>query len=66
METILETIKNTLETAETVKISGFGSFVVNKNSRKGRNPQTGESIIITARLILSSKPSTLLRLAVNK
>jgi len=37
LESVLETIKKTLETAETVKITGFGSFVVNKkNSRKGR------------------------------
>ena len=67
LETILETIKKTLETAETVKITGFGSFVVKKkDSRKGRNPQTGEPITITARKILTFKPSTLLRQAINK
>ena len=66
LETILETIKKTLETAETVKITGFGSFVVKeKNSRKGRNPQNGEPIMITARKILTFKPSTLLRQAIN-
>jgi len=66
METILETIKKTLETAETVKITGFGSFVVKKKeNRKGRNPQTGEPITITARKILTFKPSTLLRQAIN-
>jgi integration host factor subunit alpha len=67
LETILETIKKTLETAETVKITGFGSFSVRKkNSRRGRNPQTGEPITITARKVLTFKPSTLLRQAVNK
>jgi integration host factor subunit alpha len=67
LETVLETIKKTLEKAETVKITGFGSFIVKeKNSRKGRNPQTGEPITITARKILTFKPSTLLRQAVNK
>jgi len=67
LETILETIKKTLETAETVKITGFGSFSVRKkNSRRGRNPQTGEKITITARKILTFKPSILLRQAVNK
>jgi integration host factor subunit alpha len=67
LETILETIKKTLETAETVKITGFGSFVVNKkNSRKGRNPQTGEPITITARKVLTFKPSTVLKSSLNK
>ena len=66
LETILETIKKTLETAETVKITGFGSFVVKKKeNRRGRNPQTGEPITITARKILTFKPSTLLRQAIN-
>jgi integration host factor subunit alpha len=45
LETVLETIKKTLETAETVKITGFGSFVVKeKKSRNARNLQTGEPI----------------------
>ena len=67
LETVLETIKKTLETAETVKITGFGSFAVKeKKSRRGRNPQTGEPITITARRILTFKPSNLLRQAVNK
>jgi integration host factor subunit alpha len=66
LETVLETIKKTLEAAETVKITGFGSFVVNKkNSRKGRNPQTGEQITITARKVLTFKPSTVLKSAIN-
>jgi integration host factor subunit alpha len=67
METVLETIKKSLETAEDVKITGFGSFVVRKkNSRRGRNPQTGAPITITARKVLTFKPSILLRQAVNK
>jgi integration host factor subunit alpha len=67
LETILETIKKTLETAETVKITGFGSFVVNKkNSRKGRNPQTGEQITITARKVLTFKPSAVLKHRINQ
>jgi len=67
LETILETIKKTLETAETVKISGFGCFVVRKKkSRKGRNPQTGEPITITARKILAFKPSPVLKNRINQ
>ena len=67
LEAVLETIKKTLETAETVKVTGFGSFIVKqKKDRRGRNPQTGEAITITARRIVTFKPSTLLRQAVNK
>jgi integration host factor subunit alpha len=67
LETILETIKKTLEMAETVKITGFGSFVVKKkNCRKGRNPQTGEPITITARKILTFKPSSVLKNGINQ
>ena len=67
LETILETIKKTLETAEDVKVTGFGSFVVKeKNSRKGRNPQTGEPITITARKILIFKPSPVLKNRINQ
>jgi integration host factor subunit alpha len=67
LETILETIKKTLETDEGVKISGFGSFIVKeKNSRRGRNPQTGEPITITARKILTFKPSPVLKNLINQ
>ena len=67
LETVLETIKKALETAEDLKITGFGSFVVRKKeSRKGRNPQTGAPITITARRIVTFKPSTLLRQAINR
>ena len=67
LETIMKTIKKTLETAEGVKITGFGSFAVRKKkSRKGRNPQTGESITIEARKILTFKPSAKLKTAINR
>ena len=67
LETILETIKKSLETAENVKITGFGSFVVReKESRRGRNPLTGEPITITARKILTFKPSILLKNTINQ
>jgi integration host factor subunit alpha len=50
-----------------VKIFGFGSFVVKKKkSRKGRNPQTGEPITITARKVLTFKPSILLKNVINQ
>jgi integration host factor subunit alpha len=67
LETVLETIKKTLATAETVKISGFGNFVVKeKTSRKGRNPQTGEPLTISARRVLNFKPSTVLKSVINQ
>lgn len=67
LETVFSIIKNTLETGDKIKISGFGNFEVKqKADRRGRNPQTGEAITIAARRILTFKPSTLLRQAINK
>lgn len=66
LETIFSIIKTTLESGEKLKISGFGNFEVKqKANRRGRNPQTGESITIEARRVLSFKPSIVLRSAVN-
>lgn len=66
VETVLESIKLMLEAGEDVKISGFGKFQVReKRARKGRNPQTGEEITISARRVISFKPSPVLKMAVN-
>lgn len=66
MEAVFSIMKSTLESGKTLKISGFGSFIVKqKSDRRGRNPQTGESITIEARRILTFKPSTVLRQAIN-
>ena len=66
MESVFAIMKESLEAGESIKISGFGSFVVNqKNARRGRNPQTGEAITIEARKVLAFKPSTVLREAIN-
>lgn len=66
MESVFDIIKSTLESGETIKVSGFGSFVVNqKEARRGRNPQTGEAITIEARKVLTFKPSTILRQSIN-
>lgn len=62
VETVLETIKKTLESGKTVKIAGFGNFVIrNKGSRKGRNPKTGQEIEITPRSVVTFKPSQVLK-----
>jgi integration host factor subunit alpha len=62
VEAVFAIIKNQLRDGEKVKISGFGTFVVNhKHARRGRNPQTGEPITIDSRSVLTFKPSQLLK-----
>ena len=66
VELIFGTIKAALETGTKIKISGFGNFVVrSKRPRIGRNPQTGQEIEISARKVLTFKPSQVLKKAVN-
>lgn len=66
VESIFETMKETLSRGDKIKISGFGNFEVkHKNKRPGRNPQTGEQIIITERRVLKFKPSQVLKNALN-
>ena len=66
VEMVFDTIKDTLSKGDKIKISGFGNFVVReKRSRVGRNPQTGESIEISARRVLTFRPSQVLRAEVN-
>jgi integration host factor subunit alpha len=66
VETVFDTIKETLERGEKIKISGFGNFVVrDKNARAGRNPQTGQEITISARRVLTFKPSQVLKNVLN-
>ena len=66
VETIFDVIKETLERGDNVKISGFGSFnLQHKKPRRGRNPQTGEEITISARRVLSFKASNVLREQLN-
>lgn len=67
IELVFDTMKETLSKGEKIKISGFGNFVVRqKRTRVGRNPQTGESIEITARKVLTFRPSQVLKSALNK
>ncbi|MBF0357619.1 MAG: integration host factor subunit alpha [Magnetococcales bacterium] len=62
IETMFEMIKSELAKGESIKLPGFGNFVVrSKRSRIGRNPKTGEEMEITARQVLTFKPSTILR-----
>jgi integration host factor subunit alpha len=66
VESIFELLKGRLQQGEKVKISGFGNFIINaKRPRKGRNPQTGDEIIISGRRVLSFKPSPVLKKSIN-
>lgn len=66
IESIFAIIKDDLDQGNDVMISGFGKWTVKaKKQRKGRNPQTGESLMIDARKVVTFKPSQVLREAVN-
>ena len=66
VETVFDTIKDTLEAGDKIKISGFGNFVVRKKrERIGRNPQTGEAIKISSRKVLTFRPSQVLKAQLN-
>jgi len=66
VESVLEIIKQTLVNGEEVKISGFGKFyLIEKKARNGRNPHTGEHIIIEPRRIVSFKYSARARDVLN-
>ncbi len=66
VESIFEVVKSHLAQGEKVKISGFGNFVISeKRPRKGRNPQTGEEIMISGRRVLTFKPSQVLKRTIN-
>lgn len=66
VEDYIELIKDALEKESKVMLSGFGSYEVkSKPPRRGRNPQTGDSIILRARKVIKFKPSQLLRKSIN-
>ena len=60
-------IIETLKTGEEIKLSSFGNFVVREKSpRPGRNPKTGEEIMISARKVVTFKAGPKLKLATQK
>ena len=66
VETLLEIIKRTLESGEDVLVSGFGKFRVKKKSeRKGRNPATGDDMMLAPRSVVVFRCSGKLRKKVN-
>ncbi len=66
VEDFFETIIRGLESGETVKIPGFGNFILrDKNARMGRNPKTKEEYPIEARRVVSFRTSNILKAAVK-
>jgi integration host factor subunit alpha len=66
VDDVFDTVKKTLISGESVKVSGFGNFEVrHKDPRRGRNPKTGEELTIEARNVIRFKPSQVLRKALN-
>lgn len=66
VEMVLEEILESIVAREDVKLSSFGAFQVRaKKERLGRNPKTGADAKITARLVVTFKPSNVLRAMVN-
>ncbi len=67
VETVFDMMKETLRREDKLLISGFGNFVIrNKRGRRGRNPQTGVTLEITPRRILTFKSSPVLKSSLNR
>ena len=67
VDTLLESIKGALQKGEKVQLIPFGSFEVRKRkAREGRNPKTGEQLIIAARSVPAFHPGKDLRDSVNR
>jgi integration host factor subunit alpha len=67
VDTVFDIIRDTLADGEKVKIANFGNFEIKqKKSRRGRNPQTGAAMEISARRVLSFKPSVMLKRELNR
>jgi integration host factor subunit alpha len=66
VETILETMKGALESGENVLLSGFGRFSVrDKGARRGRNPATGDDLMLEARRVVTFWCSPVFRAKIN-
>ena len=66
VETLLELIKSALESGDDVLISGFGKFCVKqKTERRGRNPATGDDMMLDSRKVVTFKCSGKLRHMIN-
>ncbi len=67
VESILRISKESLIGGSDLLLSGFGKFYVrDKKARKGRNPQTGDELMLEARRVVTFKPSGILRSKINR
>lgn len=66
-ENLLAIIKNTLASGEDLMVTGFGRFcVMSKNERRGRNPATGDALMLRPRKVVTFRCSGKLRDKINK
>ena len=66
VQSVLDEISDAAARGETIKLSGFGSFVVrSKGERVGRNPKTGVEVPILPRRVMVFKPSNVLKAKIN-
>jgi integration host factor subunit alpha len=66
VELFFEEIRAALENGQQVKLSGFGNFDLReKNARPGRNPKTGEEILVSARRVVTFRPGQKLKARVE-
>ncbi|MBS0358587.1 MAG: integration host factor subunit alpha [Proteobacteria bacterium] len=57
VESFFEVIKSSLEEGDSVKLMGFGNFIIRKKeARIARNPKTGEEALVEARQVVAFKP----------
>lgn len=67
VDSVSDIIRDTLAEGNKIRIANFGNFeVTQKKARKGRNPQTGPAMEITARRVLASQPSVMLKRELNR
>jgi len=67
VDTVIESMAERLEEGEDVLITGFGKWEVrSKMERPGRNPATGEPMVVSARKVVVFKPSRALRERMNE
>jgi len=66
VDDVLDLMQEALLEGEKIKIACFGNFLIReKGARRGRNPHTGESMVLSRRRVLRFKPSQRLRDEMN-
>ncbi len=67
VEQFFETVRTELSQGVSIKLSGFGNFILrDKHERPGRNPKTGEQIPVTARRVVTFKPGLKLKAQIGE